>query len=109
MVRPTPGGQRAGKPGAWQHSVLTKVVPLGALATETDLTKLGNDLANGLAYAVSQMDEALRHPPEGMTDAEALSHSLVRLGDTLVLTMLVRYRASPRARQAGAAKGPTPS
>ncbi len=109
MVRPTSGRQRAGKPGAWQHSVLTKVVPLGALAQETDTTKLGNDIANGLAYVVSQMDDALRHPPDGMTEAEALSHSLVLLGDTLIVTMLVRYRADARARKASAGKGPAPA
>jgi hypothetical protein len=75
----------------WQYSILTQAIPVGNWIEEVDHDSLARNFMEASLPSITNMNQAASNPPPGTKDVEYLSHSIVRMGSTLLLTILMRH------------------
>ncbi len=75
----------------WHYSLYTQALPIHNWIEEIDHNQISESFTSSAGETLNRVSYAIHNDPE-MVSPEILSHSFVRFGAVLLLTILVRYR-----------------
>ena len=82
----------ADKPEEWSYGILMQSLQLPANVDQMRADVVAEGFAYQLPKIAEAVTNAMKHLPNGLTGGEPISHSMVRVGSTLLVTILFRHR-----------------
>lgn len=77
----------------WEYGIMAQTITLHEGIENLDSDRIAEDFMAVAVPGMRQINAALQNPPPGVQGPmEIVSHDIVRLGSTLLLTTVIRYK-----------------